>query len=271
MSRLLFLTPLLVASVAGGAEVKVPGRKPDKLQALILTGYNMHNWRESSETLRRLLESTGRFEVRVDEEPVGVSSATFEGYDAVILNFTNYQLKTGPTWPESTRQALLAFVRGGGGLVAFHSSLSAFAEWPEYDRVVGGAWREGAAHAPYHAYRVDLKNREHPITRGLPPSFPHSDELNQKLTMQPGIEVLATAWDDPGNCTPRKPPICGSGKDEPIMWVHPYGRGRVFTTTLGHDAKSMASPGFVATFERGAEWAATGKVTIPPPPELAAR
>jgi type 1 glutamine amidotransferase len=40
-----------------------------------------------------------------------------------------------------------------------------------------------------------------------------------------------------------------------------YGRGRIFHTTLGHDVNAMSSVDFVATFQRGAEWAATGVVT----------
>ena len=40
-----------------------------------------------------------------------------------------------------------------------------------------------------------------------------------------------------------------------------YGKGRVFHTTLGHDINALSSVDFVVTFQRGTEWAATGKVT----------
>jgi type 1 glutamine amidotransferase len=40
-----------------------------------------------------------------------------------------------------------------------------------------------------------------------------------------------------------------------------YGKGRIFHTTLGHDVAAMQCVGFIATFQRGAEWAARGKVT----------
>jgi hypothetical protein len=42
-----------------------------------------------------------------------------------------------------------------------------------------------------------------------------------------------------------------------------YGQGRVFHTTLGHDATAMKGVAFQVTLQRGAEWAATGKVTLP--------
>ena len=40
-----------------------------------------------------------------------------------------------------------------------------------------------------------------------------------------------------------------------------YEKGRVFHTTLGHSDSAMKCVGFKATSARGAEWAATGKVT----------
>jgi type 1 glutamine amidotransferase len=47
-----------------------------------------------------------------------------------------------------------------------------------------------------------------------------------------------------------------------------YGKGRVFHTTLGHDINALSSVGFVVTFQRGTEWAATGKVTQKVPAKI---
>jgi hypothetical protein len=101
----------------------------------------------------------------------------------------------------------------------------------------------------------------------MPASFAETDELYQGLSMQPNIHLLATAYDDPTNCG-KKFKVCGSGKDEPLIWTLKYGTGRVFQTALGHDVKAMDSPGFRLTIERGTEWAATGNVTIPVPADL---
>jgi type 1 glutamine amidotransferase len=40
-----------------------------------------------------------------------------------------------------------------------------------------------------------------------------------------------------------------------------YGKGRIFHTTLGHDVPAISCVGFIATLQRGTEWAATGDVT----------
>ncbi len=262
---------LLAGSFAMAQSVAPGGRDRSKVQALILTGYNMHDWRRTTEALRAMLERTGRFEVRVNEEPAGSDATTFSGYDLIILNYTNL-LNYGPTWPESTRQAFLDFVRSGKGVVAYHASCGSFSDWPEYDRILSATRRgSGSPHAPYHTFEVMFRDREHPVTKGLPASFRQSDEIfpgvYPELAKQPEVRVLATALDDAENCYAGRK-RCGSGKDEPVIWTLQYGKGRVFHTILGHDLKSVATPGFTAIFQRGAEWAATGKVTIEVPPEL---
>jgi len=65
--------------------------------------------------------------------------------------------------------------------------------------------------------------------------------------------VLSTAYSDPANR--------GTGHDEPILMVISYGKGRIFHTTMGHDLAALNCVGFITTYQRGTEWAATGKVT----------
>ncbi len=57
----------------------------------------------------------------------------------------------------------------------------------------------------------------------------------------------------------------GSGEHEPMLMAIRFGEGRVFHTALGHnngkDLTAQKCVGFITTFQRGTEWAATGKVT----------
>jgi type 1 glutamine amidotransferase len=51
-----------------------------------------------------------------------------------------------------------------------------------------------------------------------------------------------------------------------MLMVLSYGKGRIFHTTMGHDLAALNCVGFMTTYQRGAEWAATGKVTLKVPP-----
>ena len=67
------------------------------------------------------------------------------------------------------------------------------------------------------------------------------------------MTLLATAFSDPEKG--------GTGRDEPQILTLSYGKGRVFHTLLGSLASGVDCVGFQVLLQRGAEWAATGKVT----------
>ncbi len=236
------------------------GAQAPKIQTLIITGQNGHDWRGTTPVLRKILEDTGRFEVRVTEEFRGAGPETLAPYDLVILNYYD---KNQPAlrWGSKTDEALLDFVRGGKGLVVYHFSTAAFAGWTEYEKMTGGNWRpNNGHHSARHDFTVKITDPDHPITKGLEPFPQPNDELYANLKWQPAgsYHVLATAWDDHALYQGKaKQPTPGAGLDQPMLWTVNFGEGRVFVTALGHDAEAMKSAGFAATLVRGAEWAAT--------------
>ncbi|MCG8687743.1 MAG: ThuA domain-containing protein, partial [Desulfobacterales bacterium] len=74
------------------------------------------------------------------------------------------------------------------------------------------------------------------------------------------MTILATGKDMSGKAP--------TDRHEPILMVVDYGKGRIFHTTLGHDDYSCEGVGFIVSFIRGVEWAATGKVTLPIPEDF---
>jgi hypothetical protein len=208
------------------------------IQVLILTGHDSHDWRSTTPYLRQLLTNTGRFEVRVEEEPAGITAATLANFDLLILHYH------GPRLPPATENAILNFVRQGKGAVALHAA-------NQPSKLIGA--EPPAAEAERRVFTVKFTDPRHPITAGLPPTFQVADVLFPAPHLEPGTQVLATA------------------NDMPQLWVHPYGQGRVCYTPLGHDLAALEEPVFATLFTRAAEWAATGKVEPPARPEPALR
>jgi uncharacterized protein len=271
--RVAAATLLCLVSTAAALAQPSPPPDPSKIQVLILTGQNVHDWRGTTPVLKQVLEATGRFEVRVNEEFRGAGPETLAPYDLVVVNY--YNRGAQDRWGERANTALQDYVRAGKGLVLYHLSLGAFDGWTDYEKMSGGNWRpNNGHHSARHDFTVDIKDADHPVTRGLK-AFPvKQDELYANLRWQPEgtYHVLATAYDDHALYNGRaRQPTPGAGIHQPILWTTDYGKGRVFVTTLGHGPDEARGLGFGVTFARGAEWAATGKVTLPIPAEMAAQ
>lgn len=265
---------LAYAQQPSPAPPQQPSAGPPKIAVLIVTGQHGHNWRGTTPLLRKILEDTGKFEVRVTEEFRGAGPETLAPYDLVVLNYMDRN-RPELRWGEKTDAAFLDFVRSGKGVVVYHFAMAAFNGWTEYEKLSGGNWRpDNGHHSAPHNFVVDIKDQEHPITKGLKLALPQAnDELYANLKWQPAgsFKVLATANDDhalyaASRTDSRAPqPLVGPSANEPMLWTVDYGKGRVFVTALGHDVEQVQTPTFGTTFTRGAEWAATGKVTLPIP------
>ncbi len=274
MSKKHWIGALGVWCVLAAAAWAAPPHK-----ALIVDGQNGHDWKSTTPVLETLLEETGLFAVDVATSPpkgedMSGFKPKFADYDLVV---TNYQ---GADWPEETQKAFVEYVSGGGGLVVFHFACAAFPQWKEYNEITGlGGWGRrnetagpyvrwrdgkfvrdmtpgrGGGHGPQQPFQLVVRESNHPITEGLPEAFMQvPDELYGWLRgPAKNLTVLATAFapKDKG----------GSDEHEPILMTITYGKGRVFHTALGHTPTQMASVAFIATYQRGAEWATTGKVT----------
>ena len=114
-------------------------------------------------------------------------------------------------------------------------------------------------HGPRWAYLIEVRTPEHPVMAGLPPAFRHSTDELYDFMWGPAenVTILATAYASRDHH--------GSGRHEPVLLTVSYGEGRIFHTMLGCGPGPLSSVAFIETFLRGAEWAATGKVTFSVP------
>jgi type 1 glutamine amidotransferase len=237
------------------------------IPTLIITGHNNHNWQYTSRVHKDTLEATGKFVVDITEDP-GATLADAKAigkYKLFVLDYNDSQ--AAKRWGGEGSAAEKNFaeaVRGGTGVVAVHAANNAFNGWKEYEQMLGLMWREGTGHGKYHDFDVKIVDKDHPITKGMTDFSKHPDELYHKLVnvRQTSPHILMRAMDDKE--------FGGTGAEEPMALTIEYGKGRVFATPLGHvwvnDLKSKRSvldPQFRVLLVRGAEWAATGAVTLP--------
>jgi uncharacterized protein len=264
---------LLVATTVSAAPIK----------ALIVDGQNNHDWKATTPVLKKILEDSRLFAVDVATAPskkpdMASFRPRFADYKVIVSNYN------GEAWPKETQDDFVKFVRDGGGFVSVHAADNSFPEWPEYNEMIGvGGWggrneksgpylrlREGrfaqdnspgtgGSHGAQHAFLMETRAADHPIMKGLPAKWMHAkDELYDRLRGPArNVTVLASAFSD------KK--AGGTGLDEPLLFALDFGKGRVFHTALGHSVESIKCVGFATTLQRGTEWAATGKVTVPVP------
>ena len=251
----------------------------ESIKVLLVDGQNNHNWKATTPVLKQALESSGRFSVTVSTSPARNGSKDdwaqwnpkFGSFDVTLSNYN------GQTWPESVQKGLEDYVKGGGAFVVVHAANNSFSGWLEYNRMIGlGGWGgrtekngpylyfddssklvrdprpgRGGSHGAQHEFTVKLRQKEHPIVKGMPSEWKHAkDELYDSLRGPADkVEVIATAYSSK------------SKRHEPIIMTISYGKGRVFHTPMGHADYSMRCVGFQDVLRRGTEWAVTGKVT----------
>lgn len=258
-------------------------RKP--IKTLLITGQNNHNWQVSHVVLKQILENSGRFVV-----DFAISPEHGKDMSGFVLDFSPYELVVldynGDSWPEETNRRFLEYVQKGGGVVVYHAADNAFSKWPEFNKIcaLGGwegrnensgpyvYWQDGklvkdssagvgGSHGRQHEYVLNGRNKVHPVMKGLPLKWRHAkDELYDRMRGPGNIQdILYTAYSDKETG--------GSGREEPLVFTVDYGNARIFHTMLGHagatpeDNVAMQCTGFQVLLLRGAEWAATGKVT----------
>ncbi|MDB5048193.1 MAG: Trehalose utilization [Fibrobacteres bacterium] len=269
-----------------------------KIKALIVDGIANHDWKRMTLYHSAILKASGIFDVAVSTTPPDQSgpqawaawNPQFSENDVVILHCNSgYTVNDSANpWPDSIKARLEAFVASGGGLVNTHATFPGFSGWPAFDEMRGLMWK--ATQPAGSSYRLDsldalvadpatldsgsienaapgnpgermgIANPDHPLNRGLPAQWllPPSELLYHLKGSPQGVTVLEYSVN----------PFTGSR--EPQQWVKQFGKGRVFTSTVGHLYPGTANTayrcaGYQTTFSRGAEWAASGTVTLPVP------
>jgi len=276
--RLVALLGALVLATLAAAPLSA--QQPKKLLFLTHAGLYKHTSLANAEAAVTAWGPDNGFEVTAlqgylqgrDELDLSMITPEYLSQFDGVMMMTNGNLPMS----ESQRQALVDFVRNGGGFVGVHNAALTFYDFPEFGEMLGGYFRRAIQQG--HLFVLKIEDREHPATRMLGPSWPIVDELYQYGTApwspdrpEENVDVLFGNRIPMGFSRDRVRVLMSidtdltdldgleeivRGGDYPQSWVREYGAGRSFYTSLGHrDDIWTSDPVFRAHVVGGIRWA----------------
>lgn len=211
-----------------------------KSALIVYGGWSGHDPEECAAIYRRWLHEDG-FSVRIATETSAFADPSIHDLSLIVPIFTMSTIEKAEV------ENLTKAVEGGVGLAGHHGGMSdAFRDAVDYQFMVGGQW---VAHpGNIIDYTVDVADPLDPIMAGIK-AFPYTSE-QYYMHVDPSNQVLATTTFSGAHA----PWI--EGVKMPVAWKRMHGKGRVFHSTLGHQAKEFENREMATMLRRGVNWAA---------------
>jgi uncharacterized protein len=153
---------------------------------------------------------------------------------------------------EKQKADLLSFVKEDGkGFVAAHTATTAFLSWPEFGDMLGGRYDNH----PWNTVEAPVINEDpsFPATKHLPPVFNFTDEFYQTKDFSRSNARVLLRLDT--SRLPPNPEFRRTDGEFPLAWARMYGKGRVFYSSRGHDAKTWDNPDVYHMYFEAMKWA----------------
>ncbi len=153
---------------------------------------------------------------------------------------------------EQQKADLQAFVRDEGkGFVASHTALTAFDSWPAFGELLGGRY-DGH---PWNTAPGTVINEatDFPATKHFPASFPFNDEFYQAKEFSRANSRVLLRLDLAK--MPANAELHAKERDFALAWARTYGKGRVFYSSLGHDASTWDNRDVAQMYFEAIKWA----------------
>jgi type 1 glutamine amidotransferase len=185
---------------------------------------------------------TGAFSADFSNEYEALRPENLAKYDALVLNNTT-ALKTETPENSFLEPTLLEFVRSGKGLAVIHAGADNFYKAEACAQMVGGRfwghpWGAGGTWA-FNLEEPDHACCAHSL-KALGTKYKLGDEIYQQRSPfynRAKLRVLLSLdLTDPATAEAK-----GQQRDDQdyaVSWVRPFGKGRVFYTSYGHDQRA---------------------------------
>ena len=155
---------------------------------------------------------------------------------------------------DSQKADLLAFVKEDGkGFLGSHSATDTYYDWPEYGDLIGAYFNEH----PWGQVkcRIKVEDRGFPATKHFPAQIDMYDEMYQFKAPYSRDKLRVLMSIDPGSVDLANPRVHRTDKDFAVTWVHQYGKGRVFYSSLGHREEVWDRKDIQTMWIEGIKWA----------------
>ena len=201
--------------------------------ALLLTGGVGHPPEATGESLAAILADVGLATEATDDIDAGLAALDPTRHTLVVVNALWWTRPGSAPEPrirhldDAGRRAIGAWHADGRPILALHTGLLSFDDWPGWAELLGGAWVAGTSH---HGPIAPL------AVRTCAGGFEVTDECYQGIDLAGDVAVVAS-----------------SDAGDPLAWRR-TGSGRVVVDLLGHDARSLDAAGHRALLARELTW-----------------
>jgi len=248
----LFLIPLLLCLVVP-SQVSAQRRGTKQLLVFSLCEGFVHSAIEPTEVMLRAMgERTGAFEVTVSTDMEVFTARKLARFDGILFNNTTNLAFEDP----DHRQALLDFASGGKGIIGIHAATDCFFEWPEAAAMMGGLF-DGHPWTAGGTWAIKIDEPGHPLVRSFGgEGFLISDEIYQiKGPYSRDTHRVLLSLDMSNQRNHQVNGINREDGDFAISWIKPFGEGRVFYCSLGHNHEVLENEAILDHYLAGIRYA----------------
>ncbi len=249
MVKRILIWLVLVATVGLASPCPASAKPPRKGKLLYMTlsaGFKHKSIPTSENVVKQIGEKSGAFDTTVTQDVGAFTPENLKQYDAVMFYTTGELPMT-----EAEKQAFLNFVRSGHGFIGVHSATDTFYEWEPYLKLIGGYFTN---HPWHQQVTVEVADPSSPLVKFLGKSFQINDEIYQVRDFQYETSHVLLRL-DPSSVDLKKPGVFRRFYGWPLAWTRMDGKGRVFSTTLGHEDAVWNDPRFQELLLNGVKWA----------------
>jgi type 1 glutamine amidotransferase len=246
------LTPSQQAAI----EEAIPDRpivRPAEARSLLIFNLSKGYVHESIAwvdfTIAEMGQKSGAFTAVESTDTTMFQAENLARFDAVLFNNNTGEPFTDPT----LRANLLAFVRGGGGVIGLHAATDGFFEWPEFGEMMGAYF---VNHPWNEEVTLRIEESDHPITAAFDSSsYVVADEIYQfrEPYSRDRLRVLISL--DTARLDLERDGVQRADRDFAVAWIRDEGAGRVFYSSLGHRFEVFTDPTILSHWLAGIQYA----------------